>query len=88
MTPDVPDELLSLLADPETHEAVTRASEAQLAAIREALANDKARRHDGQPAPEKIEGAFLAQGGRVAYLIVDGIPDFLIDDRIDLEDPV
>lgn len=73
-----------VLADPETHAPVTRASEAELARLRAAIADGTARRRDGSPLPASIDGAYLAPGGRVAYLVEDGIPNFVIDERLEL----
>jgi uncharacterized protein YbaR (Trm112 family) len=83
MTQLAPD-LLELLADPETHEGLALASDAQLAALREALQAGKARRRDGRPVQSTFEGALLSQGGRVAYLIEGGIPNLLVDERLEL----
>jgi uncharacterized protein YbaR (Trm112 family) len=77
-------DLLALLADPETHEALTLASEGQLAALRDVIRSGKARRRDGKPLVESFEAALLSQGGRVAYLIDAGIPNLLIDERLEL----
>lgn len=77
-------DLLALLADPETHEGLTLASEGELAALREALRSGQARRRDGKPAAESFEGALLSQGRRVVYLIDAGIPNLLIDERLEL----
>lgn len=81
-------ELLQVLADPETHEPVTLADDGQLQALRDALSAGKARRRDGQPnegGVEAIDGALLSQGGKVAYIIREGIPNFLVDERIELD---
>lgn len=77
-------ELLELLADPETHEPLTLADEAQLARLRSAIQDGSARRRGGQPAQAQFDGALLSQGQRVAYLIAGGIPNLLIDERLEL----
>jgi uncharacterized protein YbaR (Trm112 family) len=78
-----PDQL-ALLADPETHEGLALADDAQLARLREALAQGGARRRDGKPVSSGFEGALLSQGGKVAYLIEAGIPNLLIEERLEL----
>lgn len=77
-------DLLSLLADPETHEGLTQASEGELALLRQAIERGTARRRDGKPAALGFDGALLCQGRRVVYLVQDGIPNLLIDERIEL----
>ncbi|HEX6243186.1 MAG TPA: hypothetical protein VFZ61_19870 [Polyangiales bacterium] len=77
-------DLLALLADPETHEALTLASDSDLALLRQAIEQGKARRRDGKPAGLGFEGALLTQGRRVAYLVEGGIPNLLMDERLEL----
>ena len=78
-------ELVGVLACPETHEPVTLASEAQLQQLREAIAAGTARRRDGSEIEPDFEGALLSHGGKVAYLVRDGIPNLLIDERLELD---
>lgn len=78
--------LLELLADPETHEPLSLASEGDLAALRAAVQRGRATRRSGAPIAEPIDGALLAQGRKVAYLIEAGIPNLLIDERLELAD--
>ncbi len=75
----------ALLADPETKEPLKRATDAQLAALRDAIASGAARRADGEPPPASIDGAYLPRGRRWAYPIVDGVPSFLVEARLELE---
>lgn len=77
-------ELLDLLADPETHEPLSLADEAELTRLRAAVQDGSARRRSGQPVNTEFDGALLRQGRRVAYLIVSGIPNLLIDERLEL----
>jgi uncharacterized protein YbaR (Trm112 family) len=77
-------ELLELLADPETHEPLALADEGQLSRLRAAIQEGRARRHGGQSISPEFEGALLSQGQRVAYLITGGIPNLLIEDRLEL----
>jgi len=88
MPPTLSTDLLALLADPETHEPLTLASDDELARLGAALRDGRATRRGGQPAPAAIEGALLAQGGRVAYVIEGGIPNLLVDDRLELSQPL
>jgi uncharacterized protein YbaR (Trm112 family) len=76
-------ELLSLLVDPEDHGPLERATEAALEELRAAIAEGRARRRNGAPIGA-FEGAFLARGRSVAYLIEDGVPNFVIDERVEI----
>lgn len=77
-----------VLADPETHEPVTRATDAQLEAIRAALRDGGARRHDGGKLPDRIEGAYVSGDGRWVYPDAEGFPSLLIEDRLELDEPL
>lgn len=77
-------DLIALLADPETHEGLIQASEAELALLRQAIQSGAAQRRDGRTAPLDFEGALLSQGRRVAYLIEGGIANLLVDERLEL----
>lgn len=76
--------LLELLADPETHEPLTLASERELESLRDALASGRAARRSGAPVTDALDGALLSQGRKVAYLIEAGIPNLLIEERVEL----
>ncbi|HJK98569.1 MAG TPA: hypothetical protein RMF84_15200 [Polyangiaceae bacterium LLY-WYZ-14_1] len=79
--------LLDILADPETKGPVALCDDAALDALRRRVADGSARRGDGEPVPA-FEAAFLAQEGRVAYLVVDGLPRFLLEERLELDPPL
>lgn len=80
-------ELLELLADPETHEPLLLADARELSALREAVASGRAKRRTDQPVSE-FEAALLSHQKRVAYLVRDGIPNLLIDERLELAEPL
>lgn len=79
----MPDELLTMLADPETHAPLSRATDADLAKLRAAIAEGRARRRDGS-AIGTFDAAFLRPSRDVAYLVEDGVPNFVIEERIEL----
>jgi uncharacterized protein YbaR (Trm112 family) len=81
------DDLLTILADPETRGPLTRASDDELQALRAALAAGTARRRDGAPAGA-FESAFLRADRRVAYLVEAGIPNFVVDEGVELDAPL
>ena len=88
MAYQAPPELLEILVDPETHGPVRLATEAELAALDAAVAAGRARRRDGKDATAGLEAAFLCQEGAVAYVVEDGIPVFLIDERLEIDPPL
>lgn len=77
-------ELVALLVDPEHRGPLELAGAAELEALRRAIAAGRARRRNGAPIGD-FEGAFFAQERRVAYLIEDGVPNFVIEERIEIE---
>lgn len=77
-------DLLALLADPETHEALALATDAELAGLRDAIQSGAARRRDGKAPSASFEAALLSQGRKVAYLVEEGIPNLLVDERLEL----
>ena len=84
ITPD----LLDLLADPETHEPFSLATGAEVAALKQAVAVGRGRRRIGAGLSAELDGALLSQGRKVAYLIEAGIPNLLIDERVELDVPL
>lgn len=88
MAYEAPKELLDILVDPEKRGPVRLATEAELGRLREAVTAGRARRHDGKDPSDSFEAAFLCQDGAVAYVVEDGIPVFLIDERLDLAPPL
>ncbi|HEY8427739.1 MAG TPA: hypothetical protein VIL20_05165 [Sandaracinaceae bacterium] len=86
MTKPIP--LVELLADPETHEPVRRATPEELEAVARALREKRARVHGGGEPPARIEGAYVGGGGRFLYPDVDGMPSLLVEERIELDEPL
>ena len=80
--------LIELLADPETREPLSAASEAEVAALKSAVAEGKAKRRDGKAPSTSFEGALLSQGRKVAYTIEAGIPNLLVEERLELASPL
>jgi uncharacterized protein YbaR (Trm112 family) len=81
-------ELLAILRDPETKGPLRLATDGELARLREAVAAGRAARADGKDIPDEIEAAFLAQEGAVAYVVIDGIPVLLVEERLQLDPPL
>ena len=85
---EAPPELLEILVDPETKEPVRLASDGELARLRAAVGAGRATRKDGKEASSTFEAAFIAQQGAVAYVVEEGIPIFLIDERLEIAPPL
>ncbi len=81
-------ELLAILADPETKGPVRLATDAELSRLRELVSAGRTTRADGKEPSIEFEAAFLAQDGKVAYVVEDGIPVFLIKERLQLDPPL
>lgn len=77
----------ALLVDPETHEPLERASRDQLEKLAWALREGRARSKGGA-LPSRIDGAFLSHGGRWVYPDVDGLASLLIEERLELDEPL
>lgn len=88
MAYEAPAELLEILVDPEKKGPVRLATDKELSSLRDAVGNGKAKRRDGKPAADNFEAAFLCQEGAVAYVVEEGIPVFLIDERLELDPPL
>jgi uncharacterized protein YbaR (Trm112 family) len=80
--------LWNRLVDPETRRPVRAATPVEVTALRAALTDGRARRRDGEPAPDRFDGAFLTEDRRAAFLVVDGIPNFLVHERVELDEPL
>lgn len=86
MNDDTP--LTELLADPETHEAVRRATQDELEKIAWALREKRARVRGGGEPPAHVTGAYVTHGGSWIYPDADGLPSLLVDERIELDEPL
>lgn len=75
--------LLPQLADPETKAPLIIATREELEALRAAITEGRARRRNGAPIDD-FEGAYLRADRKVAYLVESGIPNFVIEERVEL----
>ncbi len=76
-----------LLVDPETHEPVTRATQDQLEALAWALREGRARRRRGE-LPHRVDGGYVSRDGRWVYPDAEGLPSLLLEERIELDEPI
>lgn len=85
---ELPPAVLSTLADPETLEPVRLLTADELVALRDRIANGRAKRNGGGPLPVSVDAAFLSQAGKVVYVVTDGLADFRIEERLELAEPL
>jgi len=77
-------ELLSILVCPETKKPVRPAPAELLGALNEKIRAGGVRNRQGDPVTKPVEEALVREDSKCLYLIEDGIPNMLIDERIDL----
>jgi uncharacterized protein YbaR (Trm112 family) len=79
-------ELLDILACPETKQPLTLAEPALLAALNERIAQGTLTNRGGAPVTETIDGGLVREDRRYLYPIREDIPIMLIDEAIRLSD--
>ncbi len=77
-------ELLEILVCPETHQPIKLADEALLATLNGQVKAQTLKNRQGQMVEAEITEALVREDGKCVYLIDDGIPNMLIDERVDL----
>ena len=79
-------QLLDILACPETKEPVSLADEVLIAKINAAIEAGTLQNRAGEAIKEKIDGGLVREDKKYLYPIRDDIPIMLIDEGIPLED--
>lgn len=79
-------QLLDILACPETKEPVSLADEVLVAKINAAIEAGTLQNRAGEAIKEKIDGGLVREDKKYLYPIRDDIPIMLIDEGIPLED--
>jgi len=77
-------ELLEILVCPETHQPVKPADAEMLKGLNGRIKAGGVKNHQGDVVQKPVEEALVREDGKCLYLIEDGIPNMLIDERIDL----
>lgn len=78
-------QLLDILACPETKEPVALADDALIAKLNAAIEAGTLKNRAGENVGEKIDGGLVRQDQKYLYPIRDDIPIMLIDEGIPLE---
>jgi uncharacterized protein YbaR (Trm112 family) len=77
-------ELLEILVCPETHQPISLADEALLSTLNGQVKAKTLKNRQGQMVETELTEALVREDGKCVYLIDDGIPNMLIDERVDL----
>ena len=80
--PELDQDLLAILACPETKEPVALADDELVARVNAAIAAGGVTSRDGQAVTRALETGLLRQDGKVLYPVRGGIPIMLIDESI------
>ena len=76
--------MLTRLVCPETRQPVRLAGAELVASLNLAAAEGRLKTHGGQMVHGAIEQVLVREDGRCAYMVLEGVPCMLIDERIDL----
>ncbi len=78
-------ELLEILACPETKQPLTLAAETLVAQLNECIAQGALTNRVGETVTETLDGGLVREDGRYLYPIQDDIPIMLIDKAIAID---
>ena len=82
----IDEELLDILACPETKQPVRLAEQALIDALNARITLGKLKNRGGKPLARAIDGGLIRQDGAYLYPVEDDIPIMLIDEAIPLEE--
>ncbi len=77
-------DLLKLLCCPETHQALTLATQSAVQELNQAIKTGVIKARNGKEVRESIEGGLVRADGKVLYPIRHNIPIMLVDESIPL----
>ena len=80
----IEDELLEILACPETQQPVTRAAPDLLEKLNAEIESGRLRNRGGATVEQPITEGLLREDGKILYVVDDGIPIMLIDQSIEI----
>ncbi|MDH3593080.1 MAG: hypothetical protein OER88_14435 [Planctomycetota bacterium] len=77
-------ELLEILVCPETHQPVKLAGDDLLQGLNGRIKAGAVKTHGGEDVSDPVAAGLVREDGKCLYVIDDGIPNMLIEERIDL----
>jgi uncharacterized protein YbaR (Trm112 family) len=77
-------ELLEILVCPETHQPVKMADSELISSVNGRIQAGGLKNHQGTVLSAPIAEGLVREDGKCLYVIDDGIPNMLIDERVDL----
>ena len=77
-------ELLKILVCPENHQPVAPAEATVLDPLNARIKAGAVKNHQGDAISKAVEEGLVREDGKCVYIVEDGIPNMLIDERIDL----
>jgi len=80
----IDDKLLGMLVCPQSHQKLQVAETATLEAVNQSIVAGHITQLGGTQMSTPLEAALVRQDGKMLYPIVDGIPNLVPDDAIDL----
>ena len=81
----IPADLLEILVCPETHQRVKEAPAELIERLSVLQAAGKLKTRGGEPVKEPVRQALLREDGKVAYLVIEGIPVMIVEEGIAVE---
>lgn len=81
----VDNKILALLVCPENHQPLQMASAEVIANANNRIHAGELRTYAGQPVREALSEALVREDGSCLYRVDDGIPNLLVEDRIELK---
>ncbi len=78
-------DLLAHLVCPETRQSLALAEAGLLESLRSRQTRGELMNREGSRVAGVIDGALIREDGSVAYLILDGIPDLLVEESVAVE---
>jgi len=82
MSLELDSELLAILVCPETKQVLSQGSNEVLVKIEEAEKKGTLKNRGGSLVSQSVDSVLIRADGRVAYLVVDGIPDLIVEEGI------
>ncbi len=80
----IDEKLLEILVCPETHQRVSPAERSLIDTLNGKVSAGALRNRQGQAVSRPIEEGLVREDGGCVYVVEDGIPNMLIEERIDL----